>query len=114
MKRTTLLMLLVAAMVLGACHTSQKLERQDGTTFRAKQKEPTNVFYVTKYTYTDKHGKTYPVELDHKGRAYYMPKTWYGECEFKLPEIGKKINPDAYDKTKKKGEWKKNLPNLLK
>ena len=110
-KRFSKAMLLGAAMVFGACHTSQ-LESQDGFTFKAKQ--PTNIYYVTKYTYQNRKGKVYPVKLDYKGRAYYTPETLFAPAEIYLPEIGRKINPAAYDDKAKKGEWKKNLPELLK
>ena len=52
----------------------------------------------TKYTYTDKNGKVYPVYLSASGKAFIKRVSAKSGKEYKqyLPEIGKQINPSAY------------------
>lgn len=52
----------------------------------------------TKYTYTTKDGKTYPIWLSATGKAFIKRISAKTGKEYKqyLPEVGKQINPSAY------------------
>lgn len=52
----------------------------------------------TQYTYTDSKGNVYPVYLSSKGKAFIKKVSKKTGKEYKqyLPEVGKKINSEAY------------------
>ena len=54
----------------------------------------------TQYTYTDSKGVVYPVWLSSTGKAFIKKVSKKTGKEYKqyLPEIGKQINPKAYQK----------------
>ena len=54
----------------------------------------------TKYTYTAKDGKTYPIWLSASGKAFIKRVSAKTGKEYKqyLPDVGRQINPSAYEK----------------
>lgn len=53
---------------------------------------------LTKFTYTDRKGKVYPVYLSSTGKAYIRTSQKEGAKGRRyMPEIGKAINPKAYE-----------------
>ena len=54
----------------------------------------------TQYTFKDSKGNTYPVYLSSTGKAFIKKVSKKTGKEYKqyLPEIGKQINPKAYQK----------------
>lgn len=56
----------------------------------------------TKYTYEDKKGQVYPVYLSKGGKAFIWRKSQKTGKDYRqyIPEIGKVINPSAYQKWK--------------
>ena len=58
----------------------------------------------TKYTYQNKKGENFPILLSKSGKAFYWATSQKTGKRYRryLPEIGRKINPSAYeDKTSK-------------
>jgi hypothetical protein len=57
----------------------------------------------TKYTYTDSKGNVYPIYLSSTGKAFIKKVSKKTGKEYRqyLPEIGKQINPKAYNEDKK-------------
>lgn len=53
----------------------------------------------TKYTYEDKKGQVYPVYLSKGGKAFVWRKSQKTGKDYRqyIPEIGKMINPKAYE-----------------
>lgn len=86
-------------MMLSLTACSGQNVTQNGNNFtqvkteRAEGKET-----KTQYTYTDSKGNVYPVYLSSKGKAFIKKVSKKTGKEYKqyLPEIGKKINPEAY------------------
>lgn len=58
----------------------------------------------TKYTYQNKKGETYPIYLSKTGKAYIKVTSQKTGREYNryLPEIGKMINPKAYENANNK------------
>lgn len=86
-------------MMLSLTTCSGQNVTQNGNNFtqvkteRAESKE-----VKTQYTYTDSKGNVYPVYLSSKGKAFIKKVSKKTGKEYKqyLPEVGKKINPEAY------------------
>lgn len=58
----------------------------------------------TKYTYQNKKGESFPIVLSKTGKAFYWATSQKTGKRYRryLPEIGRQINPKAYeDKTSK-------------
>lgn len=58
----------------------------------------------TKYTYQNKKGESFPIVLSKTGKAFYWATSQKTGKRYRryLPEIGRQINPKAYeDKTPK-------------
>lgn len=73
---------------------------QKGNSFTQVQKSSSAKETKTQYTYTDSKGNTYPVYLSGTGKAYIKRISKKSGKEYKsyMPEIGKRINPKAYQK----------------
>ena len=56
----------------------------------------------TKYTYQNKKGENFPILLSKTGKAFYWATSQKTGKRYRryLPEIGRKINPKAYEKDK--------------
>lgn len=72
-----------------------------GTTFRSNDSVSNSKTEETKtkYTYEDKKGQVYPVYLSKTGKAFVWRKSKKTGRDYRqyLPEIGKVINPSAYE-----------------
>lgn len=53
----------------------------------------------TKYTYQNKKGESFPIVLSKTGKAFYWATSQKTGKRYRkyLPEIGRKINPKAYE-----------------
>lgn len=58
----------------------------------------------TEYSYKTKKGEVYPVYLSKTGKAFYWATSKKTGQRYRryLPEIGRKINPKAYEETHNK------------
>lgn len=90
--------MLLAMVLLGASPVHAQQVQQKGNNFTQVSKPKQGKETKTPYTYTDSEGVTYPVYLSSKGKAYIKKKSKKTGKEYKqyLPEVGKKINPKAY------------------
>lgn len=97
MRRLLAILLLLLAMVCCMDAAAQNVERQ-GNTFVQKKSGRNSVPTKTSYVYTDTKGNSYPVYLSPTGKAYTIKVSKKTGKEYKqyVPEIGKKINPNAY------------------
>lgn len=75
--------------------------QQNGKTFtqvsQPREKKPQDEGIKTEYIYIDSKGKKYSVYLSSRGKAYIKRPDWKSGKQY-LPEVGKKINPKAYEK----------------
>lgn len=87
---------------------SQEVSKQDtakyileGTTFKSNDSVSNSKAgeTKTKYTYEDKKGQVYPVYLSKGGKAFVWRKSQKTGKDYRqyIPEIGKMINPKAYE-----------------
>jgi hypothetical protein len=92
------LMLLVAT-----CPAKAQEVQRNGNNFTQVAKEKTSESKETKteFTYTDTKGNVYPVYLSSTGKAFIkkISKKTGKEYKFYIPEVGKQINPEAYENT---------------
>lgn len=65
------------------------------------QQDSKSLEVKTEYVYQDKNGNQYPVYLNSKGKAFIkkISQKTGKEYRYYVPEIGKQINPSAYDET---------------
>jgi hypothetical protein len=58
----------------------------------------------TKYTYQNKKGENFPIVLSKTGKAFYWATSQKTGKRYRryLPEIGRKINPKAYENANNK------------
>lgn len=91
-------------MMLTLCIPSfaQNVVRK-GNNFETVQRSTKQTETKTQYTYTDSKGVVYPVYLSSTGKAFIKKTSKKSGKEYKqyLPEIGKQINPKAYEKDNK-------------
>lgn len=92
--------LLFLSAIISPCY-GQTVVRE-GNTFTQVSKK-SNKETKTAYIYKDNKGITYPVYLSSTGKAFIkkISKKTGKEYRQYLPEIGKQINPEAYEEKKK-------------
>lgn len=95
----------IMAGLLGipAICNAQNVQR-NGNTFTQVQKGRTGGEETkTVYTYKDSKGIEYPIYLSSTGKAFIKKVSKKTGKEYRqyLPEIGKQINPEAYEEKKK-------------
>lgn len=89
--------ILLLISVLGIMYCNAQTIEQNGTTFTQVAKEKVASETKTKYTYIDNKGVSYDVYLSSTGKAFVKKTSKNGkEYRHYVPEIGKRINPDAY------------------
>ena len=100
---------IIAMLTLALPSMSQEVSKQDtakyilkGTTFKSNDSVSNSKTEETKtkYTYEDKKGQVYPVYLSKGGKAFIWRKSQKTGKDYRqyIPEIGKIINPKAYQK----------------
>lgn len=97
--------ILIAAVMLFAFgvnnSNSQDVVKQ-GNTFtqvsNKKSSDSSEKETKTEYTYRDTKGNEYPIYLSSTGKAFIKKVSKKTGKEYRqyLPEVGKRINPDAY------------------
>lgn len=90
-------------MVLSLATCSGQNVTQNGNNFtQVKTEKAESKETKTQYTYTDSKGNVYPVYLSSKGKTFIKKVSKKTGKEYKqyLPEIGKRINPEAYKEEK--------------
>ena len=97
------IIILAIALALGMAANAQSVQR-NGNNFTqvVEKKASTSKETKTEFTYTDSKGNTYPVYLSSTGKAFVKKVSKKTGNEYKqyLPEIGKQINPAAYEEKK--------------
>lgn len=94
--------LLTIILCFGALNIqAQNIERK-GNTFTQVSTTVGNKEIKTQYTFEDKKGNKYVIYLSSKGKAYIKKVSKKSGREYKqyLPDVGKKINPEAYKNDK--------------
>lgn len=91
-----LLISIFMMLALTACGQNVTQNGNNFTQVKTERAEGKEV--KTQYTYTDSKGNVYPVYLSSKGKAFIKKVSKKTDKEYKqyLPEVGKKINPEAY------------------
>ena len=89
-------MMLAFSLVTNA----QSVQRQGNTFTQVSNKKSASKETKTKYTYKDSKGVEYSVYLSSTGKAFIKKTSKKTGKEYKqyVPEIGKQINPKAYQK----------------
>jgi hypothetical protein len=97
--------LFIAAIMLFSLNTgvqAQSVQKQGNNFTQVSNKGGKSGGKETKtqYTYTDSKGAVYPVWLSSTGKAFIKKASKKTGKEYKqyVPEIGKQINPKAYQK----------------
>ena len=90
-------------LAFGLASNAQSVQRQGNNFTQVSNKKSTGKETKTQYTYTDSKGVVYPVYLSSTGKAYIKKVSKKTGKEYKqyVPEIGKQINPSAYQDKKK-------------
>jgi hypothetical protein len=87
-------------LALGVNNSSAQSVKREGNNFTqvpSKRVKAAKDSTLTKFTYTDRKGKVYPVYLSSTGKAYIRISQKEGAKGRRyMPEIGKQINPQAY------------------
>lgn len=97
-------MLLCLALICCLGAASQNVERQGNTFTQVSKKSASkDEGTPTKYQYVDSKGKVYTVMLSSTGKAFIWKTSQKSGKAYKqyLPEIGKQINPSAYEEKAK-------------
>lgn len=102
MKKFYLYAIIIVAMVIGISSCARRAEAQTPSTTQVadttKQVSNHNIDRGTKTQYNDTiKGVVYPIYLSKGGKAFIWRTSKTGK-EYKMykPEIGKRINPQAY------------------
>lgn len=96
--------LFIAAIMLFSLNVgiqAQSVQKQGNnfTQVSNKNKKSSGKATKTQYTYTDSKGVVHPVYLSETGKAFIFYTNKKGEQKRRyMPEIGKQINPKAYQK----------------
>ena len=104
MKKFYLYAIIIVAMMIGISSCARRAEAQTPSTTQVadttkEQSSNHNIDRGTKTQYNDTiAGKVYPVFLSAKGKAFVWRTSKNTGKEYKMyrPEIGKRINPQAY------------------
>ena len=98
MKKLIICISLMLGMSLGI--QAQSVTRNGNSFTQVSNKKSTGKETKTQYTYTDAKGVKYPVWLSSTGKAFIKKVSKKTGKEYKqyVPEIGKQINPKAYQK----------------
>lgn len=95
-------MIICISMMLafGLVSNAQSVTRKGNTFTQVTNKKLAVKETKTQYTYTDSKGVVYPVWLSSTGKAFIKKVSKKTGKEYKqyIPEIGKQINPSAYQK----------------
>lgn len=73
--------------------------KRNGNNFIASSSSAKSDSMKTEYTYTNSHGETYSIYLSAKGKAFIGCVSKKNGKYYRryIPEIGRKINPKAYN-----------------
>ena len=84
-------------LAFGLVSNAQSVTRQGNTFTQVSNKKSSGKETKTQYVYTDSKGVNHPVYLSATGKAfiYYINKKGEQKRRY-MPEIGKQINPKAY------------------
>lgn len=93
-------------LALGIGNTYAQSVKREGNTFTqvSNNSKKAGKETATQYKYVDLNGQVYTVMLSSTGKAFIWKTSKKTGKQYKdyLPEVGKKINPDAYKDDKKK------------
>ena len=94
--------LFIAAIMLFSLNMgiqAQSVQKQGNNFTQVSNKKSSGKATKTQYTYTDSKGVVHPVYLSETGKAFIYYTNKKGEQKRRyMPEIGKQINPKAYQK----------------
>lgn len=106
MKRLLFLIVMLICSSTGVVTNAQQTIILDGKTFVVQNPAGTPKDSKTEYVFKDAKGVSYPIYISKGGKAYIIKISKKTGKEYKcyIPDIGKRINPDAYkdDKQTKK------------
>lgn len=106
MKKLLFLIITLICSSTGVVTFGQQTITLEGKTFIVQHPAGTPKDSKTEYVFKDAKGVSYPIYLSKGGKAYIIKISKKTGKEYKqyIPEIGKRINPDAYkdDKQTKK------------
>lgn len=90
----------IMVFVFGLVSNAQSVQKQGNNFTQVTAKGTKSKETKTQYTFTDSKNNTYPVYLSSTGKAFIKKISKKSGKEYKqyLPEIGKQINPSAYQK----------------
>ena len=91
---------ILVMLAFGLVSNAQSVQKQGNNFTQVSTKKSSGKETKTQYTYTDSKGVVYPVWLSSTGKAFIKKVSKKTGKEYKqyLPEIGKQINPKAYQK----------------
>lgn len=91
----------IMVFVFGLVSNAQSVQKQGNNFTQVTTKGTKSKETKTQYTFTDSKNNTYPVYLSSTGKAFIKKISKKSGKEYKqyLPEIGKQINPSAYQKS---------------
>lgn len=94
--------MMLLALWLGASPVYAQQVQQQGKNFIEVTTSKKSKETKTEYLYTNSKGKVYPIYLSSTGKAFIKRVSKKSGKEYKryLPEVGKKINPQAYKENK--------------
>ena len=100
MKKIILSILMVLSLTLAT--NAQTVTRQGNTFTQVSNTKSSGKETKTPYTYKDSKGIEYPIYLSSTGKAFIKKISKKTGKEYKqyLPEVGKQINPSAYQEKK--------------
>ena len=98
MKKLFIAVIMLFSLNMGI--QAQSVQKQGNNFTQVTNKKSSGKEVKTQYTYTDSKGVVYPVWLSSTGKAFIKRISKKTGKEYKqyLPEIGKQINPKAYQK----------------
>ena len=88
---------------------AQEIKREGNTFTQVSSSRSGGKETPTEYTYVDSKGKSYQVFLSASGKAFIKKVSKKSGKEYKqyLPEVGRQINPKAYEEKPKEDKKKK-------
>ena len=87
-------------LAFGLVSNAQSVQKQGNNFTQVTNKKSAVKETKTQYIYTDSKGVVYPVWLSSTGKAFIKKVSKKTGKEYKqyIPEIGRQINPSAYQK----------------